>query len=315
MAFYLTVANRKGGVGKSTVAILLAQAFSVWGKKRVLLVDLDSQCNASMILIGGDNWYQAKQNGRTIADFIKAHGTQRDPNAEPLSFLTLQAGDVLHADGSIPNLALLAGSVILDEVEGELFFGEIEARADKIIDLTVAVRQRVVNMLREFDHDFDLVVIDSAPGLSLATQAALEVADKVIVPFRADVVSQMAVDRVAMLIERQAAIEALAGIPFPARRYMCLANFVRQQGRERLILEEIGLLHPVMTAHLRYRDELAGAFDWFEHRRGFETKYGAAVADIEQIYKEIGQHVTFEQRTHNDRVATDRSGPLEKPLV
>lgn len=36
MALFLSIANRKRGVGKSTVAILLARAFNVWGNKRVL---------------------------------------------------------------------------------------------------------------------------------------------------------------------------------------------------------------------------------------------------------------------------------------
>ena len=54
MAEFLAVANRKGGVGKSTISVMLAHAFAVWGGKRVLMLDLDSQCNASLILQGGE---------------------------------------------------------------------------------------------------------------------------------------------------------------------------------------------------------------------------------------------------------------------
>ncbi len=39
MAFFLAVANRKGGVGKSTVAVMLAHALAVHGGKRVLVLD------------------------------------------------------------------------------------------------------------------------------------------------------------------------------------------------------------------------------------------------------------------------------------
>ena len=56
MAFFLAVANRKGGVGKSTVSVMLAHALSVWGGKRVLIMDLDSQCNASLIKV---RWLRA----------------------------------------------------------------------------------------------------------------------------------------------------------------------------------------------------------------------------------------------------------------
>ena len=61
MAFFLAVANRKGGVGKSTLAVGLAHAAAVWGAKRVLVLDLDSQCNASLILQGGQGWLAARE--------------------------------------------------------------------------------------------------------------------------------------------------------------------------------------------------------------------------------------------------------------
>ena len=70
MAFFMAVANRKGGVGKSTISVMLAQAFAIWGRKRVLMIDLDSQCNASLILIGGQGWRDARNADKTIADFF-----------------------------------------------------------------------------------------------------------------------------------------------------------------------------------------------------------------------------------------------------
>lgn len=303
MAFYLTIANRKGGVGKSTVAIMLAQAFSVWGGKRVLLVDLDSQCNASMILVGGEHWFRAKECGNTVADFMKSqsNGKQRSP----ADYLTEGAGDILDSSGQLPSLSLLAGSVALDEVEGELFFSEIDARSSSMMelsdsaqngrgmvgDISTTVRNRMKEALQEFGGLFDIVVIDSAPGVSMSTIAALEIADKIIVPFRPDVVSQMAVDRVALLIERLGDLEGLNGLQFNDRRYVCLANFVRDRGHERLILEEIALLHPLMSANLPFRDELAGAFDWYEHRSTIEGKYGLAASDIQRVYDEVRRFV------------------------
>lgn len=303
MAFFLTVANRKGGVGKSTVAIMLAQAFSAWGGKKVLLVDLDSQCNASMILVGGEHWFRAKESGNTVADFIKNQSNGKHRAAT--DFLTEGAGDILDSNGEVLRLALLAGSVALDEVEGELFFSEIDARSSSMLDISdsvksgrgmvgdisTTVRNRMREALLEFGSLFDIVVIDSAPGVSMSTIAALEIADKVIVPFRPDVVSQMAVDRVALLIERQADFQGLNELEFQDRRYVCLANFVRDKGHERLILEEISLLHPMMAANLPFRDELAGAFDWYEHRSTLEEKYGLAASDIQLVYEEVRRFV------------------------
>ena len=54
MGILLAVANRKGGVGKSTITTMLAHGFAATGEQRVLVVDLDTQCNSSIILTGGE---------------------------------------------------------------------------------------------------------------------------------------------------------------------------------------------------------------------------------------------------------------------
>ena len=50
MGIIIAVVNNKGGVGKTTVACNLAHALGLMGK-RALVVDLDSQCNATALLI------------------------------------------------------------------------------------------------------------------------------------------------------------------------------------------------------------------------------------------------------------------------
>ena len=70
MPQFLAVSNRKGGVGKSTLSVMLAHAFAAWSGLRVLVMDLDTQCNASLMLLGGENWQRACQQGRTISDYF-----------------------------------------------------------------------------------------------------------------------------------------------------------------------------------------------------------------------------------------------------
>ncbi len=285
MATFLAVANRKGGVGKSTVAVMLAHAFSVWGNKRVLILDLDSQCNSSMILLGGEGWVTARAARRTVADFF---AESFDTNARsPIDYLVEGVGDVTAASGAPPTLSLLPGSLLLDDVQGDLFLAYASRR--EAPDMGAGLRGWFENLMRRFDPFFDVVILDCAPGLSFAALAALYTADKVLVPFRADYVSLHAVDRVALIIEQKSNLDELSDVALEERRYACLANYVRDNPRERLLIEELGLAHPMLATQLPLRDGIANAFDWFAHRRTIEDKYGSATPEVRKLYDEVGK--------------------------
>ncbi len=284
MAYFLTVANRKGGVGKSTLSVMLAQSFAIWGKKRVLLLDLDSQCNASLILIGGQGWNTARKAGTTISDYF--YDLFDGVPVSPREYLIPNVGDVHDGTGRPPRLALLPGSLLLEDIQGELYLKQ--AREARTPDAVASrVRGRIETLLRRFAGNFDLVILDCAPGLSFAALAALKTADKVLVPFRPDYVSQLGVDRISLLIEDKATIDDLAEIPQIDRRYVCVANGVRAHGRDRLLIEEIGIVHPMLEAVMPHKDAIANAFDWETGRKSLEQKYGDGVQDMRKLYDEI----------------------------
>ncbi|HRY06168.1 MAG TPA: ParA family protein [Hyphomicrobiaceae bacterium] len=285
MAFFLAVANRKGGVGKSTVSVMLAHALSVWGGKRVLIMDLDSQCNASLILIGGQGWSEARKSNRTIADYF--FDLFDGQGLQPKEYLLHGVGDVSNGQGKAPKLSLLPGSLLLEDVQGELFLKQAQQSNDPDI-VANRVRGRLEQLLRRFEGSFDVVILDCAPGLSFAALAALKIADKVLVPFRPDYVSQLAVDRIALIIEGKRNLDDLEEIPIEDRRYVCLANYVRDSnGRERTLIEEIALVHPMLETQMPQRDGIANAFDWVSELQPIEQKYGNGVTDLKKLYAEI----------------------------
>lgn len=283
MALYLAVANRKGGVGKSTVSVMLAHSLCAWGAKRVLLIDIDSQCNASIILLGGRGWREARDARRTISDFVldSFRGVAGHPETYPVA----GAGDVVDAAGRRLGLDLLAGSLLIDDVQSDLFLDLASGRSAS--SLMTELPRRLAQMLRRWDGAYDVVIMDCAPGLSFATQAAVAVADHVIVPFRPDYVSLMAIDRVSLLVEGVTNLKELAAVPFSRRRYVCLPNFVRAKGAERLLIEEVGLSHPLASVQLAHRDGIANAFDWTPELRTIEAKYTDGVEDVRRLYEEV----------------------------
>lgn len=284
MTQYIAVSNRKGGVGKSTIAVMLAHATAAWSGRRVLVMDLDTQCNASLMLIGGEGWELATRVGRTIADYFY---DRFDKVADDESaYVVNNVGDVAHPRTASGQVSLLPGSQRLEDIQGELLLkhSKKDLHADAV---AVQVRSRMKRLMKHFGMDFDVVVLDCPPGLSFAAMAALDLADRVIVPFRPDFVSQFALDRVAMLIERVETAEQLASIPFAQRRYCCLPNGLKGDGHERLLVDQLALDHPLLRARLPALDSIARAFDWDETRKTMQQKYADALPYLRQLHDEI----------------------------
>ena len=282
MARFLAVSNRKGGVGKSTIAVMLAHAAAAWGGQRVLLMDLDTQCNASLMLAGGEGLEKARRAGHTIADYFF---DRFDKVAEDEStYVLASVGDVAHTRNA--RVALLPGSQRLEEIQGELFLKHSKKDLDADA-VSVQVRGRMRRMMKHFGMDYDLVILDCPPGLSFAALAALDLADRVLVPFKPDFVSQFALDQVAMLVERVETADQLADIPLSERRYVCLANTMQGTGRERMMVEQVALDHPMLAARMPLLDSVARAFDWDERRKSMEEKYQDALGYLRALHAEV----------------------------
>ena len=245
---------------------------------------LDARCNASLMLIGGEGWDKSRRAGRTIADYFY---DRFDEVAEDESdYIVSHAGDVAHPRTATGRVSLLPGSLLLEDVQGVLYLKQAKQGKDPDV-VASQVRGRMKRLMKHFGADFDLVILDCPPGLSFAALSALDLADRVIVPFRPDFVSQFALDRVALLIQRADSGEELAEIPFEKRRYVCLPNYVRGEGRERLLLDQIALDHPILTARMPLLDSVARAFDWDEQKKPMDQKYGDAVPHLRALYAEI----------------------------
>ena len=144
----VSIANQKGGCGKTTTAVNLASAFAVLGK-RVMLIDLDPQAHATLGL-GCD----PESLNRTVYDLFA-------DTDMPVSELT--------AASNVEGLTLLPSNVLLSGVELEL--ASLENRE-------YVLRERI----KEVNGSYDMCLIDCSPSLSLLTVNALVASDEVIIP-------------------------------------------------------------------------------------------------------------------------------------
>ncbi|MGH3562979.1 MAG: ParA family protein, partial [Mycobacterium sp.] len=149
-----TIANQKGGVGKTTTAVNLAAALAVQGIK-TLVIDLDPQGNASTALGIADRQSGAPSSYEVLIGEIPLHvALRRSPHSERLF--------------CVPATIDLAGA-------------EIE-----LVSM-VARENRLRTALAELDNfDFDYVFIDCPPSLGLLTINALVAAPEVMIPIQCE---------------------------------------------------------------------------------------------------------------------------------
>ncbi|GAA3913845.1 ParA family protein [Luteimonas lutimaris] len=150
MARIIAIANQKGGVGKTTTAVNLAAALSRT-PKRVLLVDLDAQGNATMGSGVDKRELQASTCDVLLEEVDAAAAIVRTPEG----------------------LDLMPGNTDLTAAEIELM--DEDGREQRL--------KRALDPLRD---KYDYIIIDCPPALSLLTLNALTAADSVLVPMQCE---------------------------------------------------------------------------------------------------------------------------------
>ena len=100
MTKYIAVSNRRGGVGKTTITMMLAYGLAVTGRQRVLLIDLDAQASTSMVMMGHKRWREAREANRTNASLL----TQLvgDDKIVASDYIAKGIGDVTLPGGGAP---------------------------------------------------------------------------------------------------------------------------------------------------------------------------------------------------------------------
>lgn len=198
----ITVANQKGGVGKTTTAINLATALAAIGE-RVLVVDLDPQGNAST-------------------------GLGIDRQARQLSSYDVLTGgaDISTSamETAVPGLSIVPSTLDLLGIEME-----ISEAPDRVLKLRNALRN-------SGPLEFSYVLIDCPPSLNLLTLNAMAAADSVLVPlqcefFALEGLSQLleTVEQIRGSINRQLGIQGIVLTMYDRRNN--LANQVVEDVR------------------------------------------------------------------------------------
>ncbi|NNC99901.1 MAG: ParA family protein [Gammaproteobacteria bacterium] len=220
------VFNRKGGVGKSTIACNLA-AMAAHSGKNVLVVDLDPQSNTTSYL-----GHSGKDNVVGIAEFMESTITR--------NYRGFTSEDYIRKT-RFPGLSLISASPALIDIEAKL---EAKHKIYKLRDF-----------LENLHEEFDEIYIDTPPALNFFTLSALIAADRCILPYDCDVFARDAMmdlmDDLEEIIEdhnTELMVEGVVVNQFQARAKL------PQQAVQELRKAKFNLLEPFISSSVKVKE-------------------------------------------------------------
>ena len=150
-----TIANIKGGVGKTILSVNITHSFALF-KKKVLLIDLDPQANSTDYLEARN-----EKNINTLLEYyFKNKKFSKEIIKETIITKEFENGNI-------------------DIIPSEIMFARNLEYARMAIDNPHKILKKIINIIK---NDYEFIIIDTPPSPGLAQQMALYTTDKIIVP-------------------------------------------------------------------------------------------------------------------------------------
>lgn len=170
----IAVMNAKGGVGKSTLVLALAETLSAIYGKNVLVIDSDAQASVSSMLMSVGALHELQSDGFTIVDYLVESVLRKNP-VDWQNYVVRNISDIDDAR----TVFLVPSDMQLTLFEREVSKGSQHG------ELRASIRQ----LLAEVAKVFDIVLVDCPPGLSVLTECWLREVDFHVAPTKPDYVS------------------------------------------------------------------------------------------------------------------------------
>lgn len=170
----IAVMNTKGGVGKSTMVLSLAETLSTYEGKSVLVIDSDAQASVSSMLMSTTQLYELQSNGLTLVEYL-VNAVLNNQTDDVKRYLVSGVSDVDDAT----SVTLFPSDVQLTLFEREV------SHEQRHTELRLAISK----LLEQVRPLYDIVLIDCPPGLSVLTESWLREADFHLTPTKPDYIS------------------------------------------------------------------------------------------------------------------------------
>ncbi len=185
----LAVCNMKGGVGKTTLSIMIAESLSALANKSVLVLDLDAQGSLSYAMMGRSRYEQALSSKRVLSKFFEAKSQNK-----PISFsgCVVEKASLLKECAS---LDLAPSDMQLQLVERQAIGKLAKLSLDNLWkdapEATTAAWLR--SEVRALRGKYDWIIFDCPPGISIFAYAGIACSDAILMPMTPDYLSMQAI--------------------------------------------------------------------------------------------------------------------------
>lgn len=186
----VAMVNMKGGVAKTTLAVNLADALNRRSEKRVLLVDLDPQFNATQCLYSGPDYVELrKAGGHTVLNLFDDSGS---------SEISLVTGVVENTTVKLENVKPWTFREGFDLIPGDLELYRLEMGGGQGREKRL---KRYLEKTKASDR-YDYVIVDTPPTPSHWMISGLLAADAYLVPVKPEPLSRVGIDLLRGVINR-----------------------------------------------------------------------------------------------------------------
>lgn len=181
--------NNKGGVGKTTLACNIAHILATKNNKRILMIDLDPQCNTTQLILKEDLYASMYWPEESLEDSVTDHiFTAVNPmmagEVLPHKVVPVDSNENRFKVDLIPGHPRLAMfEDLLGKWFSELLSGDLGA---------VRKTHWLKNLLQNYADDYDLALIDLGPSLGALNRSTLMASNNFLTPLGADIFSVIA---------------------------------------------------------------------------------------------------------------------------
>lgn len=277
MARVISLINLKGGVAKTTTTVALAETLAAHFGKRILVVDLDPQTNATVMLIGETRWKAINKKGRTLATLFKDALEPQNGSFDIDKSLRSKVSDVQGAE----KVDLLPSSLDLIDVQDRLASAPTgQFYAVTPIDLLrLAVKSKL--------DDYDLVLVDCPPNLGIITLNGLRISEGYIIPTVPDVLSTYGIPQIIKRVSsfsREIA-EDVEPLGIVITKYQ--ENSTTHKNVSKNLRNDGD--PPVFQTVIRQANQIAAAAEFHSSRRTLKQKYG--YGDLAERYIDLAKEL------------------------